>query len=334
MKESKEISKKTAASEEIDLNKLLILVRQGFNSVFHAFLSVFLYLKSRAIILAVLFIVGVALGYGLKKISPSKKKIEVIVKPNLESKNYLYDAVEEIQANIEGDDIAFFDGLELDGLAGFEIAIEPTGELASNTKEEMKYLELLQNFQTSGFVDDVLRSEILNKSSLNHRIQFGFREGDKGELFAKWCMAYINDNPYYQEILKISRENAEQKIEQNQVVIGQIDNIIANYSDQMGRDSERTGEGRIVLDNEDVIDVTGLLNLKNNLIVDTERRRLQLRENKDAISIINFGRPQHVIKPLFGKKMVWFPALLVSLFLLFDLFKYLNRKALELKNGQ
>ncbi|MEP5831285.1 MAG: hypothetical protein ABJ300_13495, partial [Maribacter dokdonensis] len=80
-------------SDEIDLGQLFQLIGRGFNAVFRWFLRVFLYLKKNLLILIGLVVVGFAIGYGLNQIISKKYKTEVIVKPQLESKNYLYDVV-------------------------------------------------------------------------------------------------------------------------------------------------------------------------------------------------------------------------------------------------
>ncbi len=55
-----------------------------------------------------LAILGALTGFGLNQIISKKMKTEVIVSPNLESKNYLYDVVAELQANIKAEDTLFF----------------------------------------------------------------------------------------------------------------------------------------------------------------------------------------------------------------------------------
>ena len=65
------------------------------------------------------------------------------------------------------------------------------------------------------------------------------------------------------------------------------------------------------------------------LIRDNERMKLELLEQRDAINIINYGKPQQVQKSFFGKKIVLVPTILILLFFLVDFVKYLNRKAIE-----
>lgn len=316
-------------SDEIDLGQLFRLIGKGIQNVFNAFLKVFLYIKSRMVILGILAVVGLAIGFGLSKIITKKQQIEVIVKPNLESKNYLYDVVNEIQANIQARDTAFFKnlGITVPDLSGYEVKIETVSGESENRDEDMEYLELLQKFENTSIIADVLRAEILNRSSLNHRISFLYKDARNGPEFAKKVVEYINSNDFFQELVATNKENAETRIEEDKVLIQQIDQIVTNYSNKMAQERVSAGDGRIVLENEETVNITGLFDLKNALIRDIEGRKLSLLEQKEPVSIINFGKPHQVQSALFAKKIILVPTILILLFFLIDFVRYLNKKA-------
>jgi hypothetical protein len=319
------------SSDEIDLGQLFQMIGNGFRNLFKAFLRLFLYLKKNAIVLIGLIVLGAVIGFGLNKLVSEKMKIEVIVKPNLESKNYLYDVVDEIQANIKTKETSFFQGFDIDieNLKVFDITIEAITNNSKNSSsdDEMKYLELLQNFDNSAIISEVIKAEILTKTSLNHRIVFTYKEGEYGYDYSKKLIQYINSNTYYNDLVKTNGNNARERIQKNEVLLSQIDVLISNYSNKIGQSHKGTTEGNIILDNEEKIDITGLFSLKNGLIYDIEAKKLELVKRSEAISIINFGRPQQVQKSLFGKNIVIVPIILIGLFLLFSFIKYLNKQA-------
>ncbi len=323
----------TSSNDEIDLGQLFQMIGRGFNRIFRWLLSVFLYFKRNAIILVVLAILGALTGFGLNQIVSNKMKSEVIVSPNLESKNYLYDVVAELQANIKAKDTVFFKslGIDVEKLKDFEIEVTPvSGSNKKNLETEMKYLELLQSFENSGSISDIVRAEILDKSSLDQRITFFYRDASLGDTYARILMDYINSNSYYKEIVKTSTENAQDRIKQNDSLVQQIDVLITNYSRKMLTENTVT-EGRIVLDNEQQLNVPELFTLKNQLIRDTETKKLELEREKDAITIINFGKPQKLLKPLYQKNIFLFPLVYIGIFFLISFIKYLNKKAMELE---
>lgn len=321
-------------SDEIDLGKLFQLIGHGFNRLGTFFLKMFLYLKKNAIVLGVLVIVGFAMGYGLNQITTKKKKIEVIVKPNLDSENYLYDVVEQISNNIKSEDSIFFGsiGVPASGLSQFKIIVEPI-EQEGDKKADLDYLELLEKFQGDRQYSDVIRMELLSKSAINHRITFSFKELSEGMNFAEKAMAYINSNNYFEELLAISKENAVEKIKKNEILIQQIDGLISAYSQNLIKNKNQSTEGRIVLESNEKVDVTGLFQLKNSLILDIERKKLEIKEQDEALSVVNFGKAQEVKKSFFGESIVLIPLVLIGGFFLWSTLKYLNIKAQELQSN-
>lgn len=320
------------SSDEIDLGQLFQMIGNVINRIFRSFLRLFLYLKKHALILLGLVILGGAIGFGLNQIISKKLKTEVIVKPQMESKNYLYDVIDEIQANIKAKDTAFFTNIGVDvfDFAGLEISIAPVTENRESSESEIKYLELLQSFENTEAIADIVRAELQNKSSFNHRITFYYKDADLGQQFAKAVMAYINTNEYFDDLIAVYRENATSRIKENTQLLKQVDEIITGYTAKMAEKDGMVGNDRIVLDNQETVNITGLFSLKNSLIQDIESKNLELEQRTDPIKIINFGKPQQVQKAFFGKKIVLIPLVFVGFFFLFSILKYLNKKSGEM----
>jgi len=324
---------KQNTTDEIDLGQLFQMIGRGFNKLGIFFLRVFLYLKKNAIILSALVVLGGVLGYGLKFITSEKMQIDVIVRPNLESKDYLYDVISEIESNIKAKNESFFGelGISLDELKGFEVSIEPVNkDMEKAAEKQLEYLEILQKFQNTDLVSDVLREELLKNTELNHRISFKY-VNTNGSSIAKRLIDYINSNSYFKELLTVYTENSEARIKQNEVLIEQIDTLIQGYSKNLSKTDNTLETGRLVLQNEESLNVTGLFGLKTRLIEDIEAKKMELKQLTSPIGVINFGNPHQVSKPFFGKKIILIPIILVSLFFLLSILRYLNRKAGEIE---
>ena len=324
----------TSSNDEIDLGQLFNMIGRGFKNLFTWFLRSFLYLKKNFLILFGLAIVGAIIGFGLNQIVTDKLKTEVIVKPNLESKDYLYDVVNEIQSNIESRDTFFFNkiGFESSSLKGYDITVDRVLDKENSSDDNLEYLELLEKFQENGQFTDIIRSELLKKSSLEHRITFTYKDAQNGPKFTQKVMDYINSNDYYNSLIAINRENARIRIKQDESLLVQIDELITRYSDKIAATESTFAEQRIIFDNEKQSNITELFELKNNLIRDIERKKIELQEQQDAISIINFGEPQLEHKSIFGKRIVLLPLIFIAIFFLIDIIRYLNRKASEIQN--
>jgi hypothetical protein len=315
-------------SDEIDLGQLFQLIGRGFNSIFTFILRVFLYLKKNIIILMGLVVLGLAIGYGLNQIISKKLKTEVIVKPQIESKNYLYDVVNEIQSNIEAKDSTFFKSLGINNIdfSGLEVTISRVID-EGTTETDVQYLELLQSFENTEAIADIVRAELQNKSSFYHRITFYYKDARLGVDFARKVMEYINSNTYFEDVLSISKNNAESRINQNQILLQQVDEIISNYTKGLASKGPITGSERIVLDNQEQMNIADLFEYKNLLIKDIEAKKLELVEHTRPINIINFGKTQVVQKSFFGKNIILIPLILIVIFFIISILIYLNRKS-------
>ena len=319
------------SSDEIDLGQLFKLIGSALNAVLRFFLRVFLYLKKNIFILIGLVLFGFALGYGLSKIISKRMKSEVIVKPQMESKNYLYDVIDEIQSKIGAKDTLFFKsiGIEEIDFAGLEITINRVIE-AGTSETDLQYLELLQSFENTDAIADIVRAELQSKSSYNQRITFFYNNPEMGKDFVDKVLKYINTNQYFDGLIVIYRANATSRILENQKLLKQLDEIIANYANKMAKQNTPIGNDRILLDNQESVNITGLFNLKNELIKDIESKKLELETRREPLSVIYSGQAQVVQKSFFGKKIVLIPILFLTIFFLVSFIGYLNRKAKEL----
>ncbi|MBR9856009.1 MAG: hypothetical protein GYB37_15815, partial [Algicola sp.] len=280
-----------------------------------------------------LVVLGGAIGYGLKFITSEKMQLDVIVRPNLDSKDYLYDVIDEIDVNLRSKNKTFFDDLEitLEEIKGFQVTIEPIKKDSEEGAEnELEYLETLQKFQNTDLVADVLRDELLKKSELNHKISFIYTN-PSGEVVAKKLIDFINSNDYFKELLAVHTENSITRIKQNEVLIAQIDTIIKGYSSNLNNETKSFQSDKLVLQNEESLNATELLTLKTDLIEDIENIRTRLKKVSSTVRVINFGKPHMVSKAFFGKRIILLPLVLVGLFLLFSFLKYINRKASQIE---
>lgn len=320
-------------SEEVDLGQFFGLIRNGLRSVFKSLLNVFVYIRNHFVWLAGLVVVGLAAGYGIQKATPVELGIEAIVSPNLESKNYLLRVVEEIQSNIASGDTTFLrrQGIGKSDIEGFSIEIEPAVETdATRSNQEIKYLQMLQNFGPAMNVADIVRAELLDKTSLDYRITFRFRDPVSGPVIADKLMGYINSNSYYTHLVDTYRENARERIAYNDSLLRQTDVLIQDYRKRM-MNANPVETNRLVLDGEQDVDITALLELKKELVQDTESRRMSLARVQSGVTVLHFGTPHPLQKSFLDQWIYLTPVLLVTGFLLFSLFRYLNRKAREYK---
>ena len=326
-------SSKNQATDEIDLGQLLQMLKKGFHHLGNVFLRIFLFLKKYALILLGLVLLGVAISFGLNQIISENLKTEVIVRPNFDSKDYLYDIVDELTANIKAKNENFFSsiGIEIEDLKGFEIELVPIEDDEKEDEEmvvnQMRYLEALSNFKEQSYVVDIIKSELSEKSVVDHKISFMYKNELTGPGVSRKLLELINTNDYLESLREISAKNAKTRIENNTKLIDQIDELVTNYSKSLTAENNRSGTGTLYFEKENALNVPSLLALKNNLIKEIEEKNLELKQQSKIISIINLGNTQVVKKPFFSNRMFKIPMVLITGFLLFIFVRYLDRKA-------
>ncbi len=325
------------ASDEIDLGQLLELIKKGIKNFGNFFLRIFIYLRRNAFKLLGLILLGIAISFGLNQIISKKLKTDVIVRPNFESKNYLYDVVDELAANIKSRNLSFFEEMEIsvEDLEGFRIEVVAMEDEETKTEEvvlnEMKYLEVLQNFKDESFVIDILRSELSEKSVIDHKITFTYKDPSKGPAIVQKLMTYINTSKYFNDLKDVYAKNATSRIEKNTLLIDQIDQLVDNYSKGLLAEKQKSGTGVVYMEKENTLNVPSLLNLKDELLKEIEDKRLEVAQQTGVLSILNFGKTQQVTKSFFNQTYFLIPTILVVGFILLSFFKYLERKAKEIE---
>lgn len=324
------------AADEIDLGQLLALIKKGLNQIANFFLKRYLFFKNNILKLLGVSILGVAAGFALKSLVSEKYKTEVLVRPNFESKNYLYDVVEEIKQNLESKNSDFIEtlGLNENDLEGFKIDIEAIKEDEVESEEviaeQTKYLEVLRNFKDESFVIDILKAELSEKSIIDHKIIFKYKDDINDEEIVNKLVNYINKNDYFEGLRKINSENAASRITENKVLIKQIDTLIRDYSKALASGSKKQDASMVYLEKEN-LNVPALLSLKNRLNAEIETKNFELVQQKEVISILNIGKSQKIVKSLFNEGYAVFPLLFITGFLIFSLFQYINKRAVAIQ---
>lgn len=326
----------SSTPDEIDLGQLMQLLRKGLYNLGNFLLRVFIYLRKNILKLIGLIVLGLAISFGLSQIISKKLKTDVIVHPNFESKNYLYDVVDELAANIKAKNETFFGAMDVTvkDLEGFAVEVEAIEDDEVITDDgmlnEMRYLEVLENFKDESFVIDILRSELSEKSVIDYKITFTYKDAAKGPALVEKLMTYINTNKYFDDLKEVYANNAKSRIEKNTQLIAQVDELVENYSKALLAEKQKSGSGVVYMEKENTLNVPALLNMKDRLLKEIEVKKLEVAQQTGVLTILNFGKTQEVRKSFFNQTYFFIPTLLVVGFLLLSFLQYLNRKAKEI----
>jgi hypothetical protein len=308
----------TNYASEISLDQVKQKMRGYVSGFGDRVFDAMLFVKKHIAILIALFVIGAGIGTYLDR--ESKEYLnKVYVIPNFNSIDYLYEQVDRIESKLKKNDKEFVKSL---GIKNPEllssIEIEPVVDIydfltqaGSAAEHEQSKVELFRIISDNADVDKVIKEKVTSRNYRYHLITIGTsKEVDRDEVIDP-ILNNLNSNPYLLEVQKECIVNLHDKVQQNDSVIKQINNVIAGYSAQ----AKSSSPSMLYYNNN--TNISELLNLKNALV----------RENGDSrITEIDF---QKVIKdvavvsnindnvPLIAKLKVILPLLFIGLFLVF-----------------
>lgn len=339
-----DLPNKQTPPDEIDLGMLFTNIRNGFvrlgNSLVKGIaflvLSVYIYIKTHFFWLAGLVVLGSSLGLLLEFKDGQTHELNVMVKPSLDAKNYLYTTVEDIRNNIEAEDSAFFDalGMDISRMKGFDIEIVSL-KAGDNDKldKELEYLAFLKESGIGELADQLTNSIVQDRATQEQIITFYFNDPEIGEDYAQKIMDYLNNNPFYERIEKVLITNAEARIVRNEELITQVDGLIKSFTESMVNRQPATA-GSLILDNKEPLNVPSLFALKTELIQDTEAKRVELENRNGPVLVLSFGKPRIAELPITDKKPAQLAFIFLGMYLGNSLLKLINRKAEEMTKMQ
>ena len=87
-------------NDEIDLFEFFKLIKKGFNKLGLLVLKLFVFVKRNAILFIALIVVGGGLGYYLDKENSANLKSTITLQAIYNSKDFLYESIEELNWDI------------------------------------------------------------------------------------------------------------------------------------------------------------------------------------------------------------------------------------------
>lgn len=294
--------------QEIDLGQIGRGIINFFNGLVNAFFDFLFFIKKKIIIIAVLFVIGVALAFAFDK---KVYNHEVTVIPNFGSNEYLYKKIEQVDTKLREDDAVFFKELGIknyDKVISVKIEAFPGIYSFVNNKNQENNFELIKLMAEDGNIDKIMKDELTSKNYYNHKITIKTEGMFNKEAFVTPLLNYLNSSSYFEIQQKVYQKNLKDKMVSNDSLIKQIDKLIVLLS-------SNTSSGTISIAEKNSI--PELIEKKDRSF--NENQQLLLAENnynkiiKEESSVINIRD----YKPLVLNSKIFFPILLILCYFLF-----------------
>ncbi|AWA29264.1 hypothetical protein HYN48_03705 [Flavobacterium magnum] len=310
--------KKVSDDQEIDLAQISKKINSGFKSVGTGIFKSIRFFIKNAIIIVILFAIGVGLGIFMDS-NQKKYNHEIIVLPNFGSSDYLYSKIELINSKISEGDTAYLKSMGLKFPKNIsKLKIEPIVDPYNFVRDREENMELLRLMAENGSIDKVLKDKITSKNYSFHLITFSTKGKATDANTIQPLLAALNDNEYLKIIQREAVENVKQKMQYNEQTINQINALLDNFSNT---DGKGTKNSNLIYYSEDT-QIDEVLKSKYNLVTEQGNRRIELinyqKVIKDISVVSNIETP--------SSETYIFPLLLIILFICGKLFISFYRK--------
>jgi len=310
---------------EIDLSQISKKIGGFFEGISNSIFRGILFIKRNIIIFISLFIIGIVIGYYLDETS-NKFDHEIIVAPNFGSVDYLYGKIDQIESKVKEQDTVFLKSIGIDKPKSLlKIEIEPIIDVYNfvnssttilNNAQNTQNFELVKLLSEDGDINKVIKEKTTSKNYGRHTIHISTIGYVTDKSIVEPLMAYLNLNDYYKNLQKVYLNNIKTKMKQNEAIIGQIDNLLNEFS---SKTSSNQKSDKLVYFNENP-ELNEVIKTKDNLIKELGEQRLDLVNNEKIImknsSIINVKNTNGIN----GRMKFIIPLLLFFAFIVIKLF--------------
>ncbi|WP_396141554.1 hypothetical protein [Flavobacterium sp.] len=304
--------------QEIDLGLVAKGIKNFFQGIINSFFDFIFFLKKKIIIVGSLFVIGVVLGYFLDKNSSYTQDILVI--PNFGSNEYLYKKIDFLNSRIIEKDTAFFKSIGVsnsDNISKIEInAVNGVFQFVNQGGEIKQNFELLKLMAEEGNIQEIVKSDVASKNYYLHNIRFKTSEKISQKNVVDPFIDYLQDNDFYKIQQKIYQKNIYDKIQFNDSLTIQIDNLLLNLANNKA--------GNISFSEEKGI--SELINKKDQLITETQALNVQKHQYDEIIKTQNISINNINSIGLNNNMKFFLPFMFIIIYLIFHNFMLLYKK--------
>jgi hypothetical protein len=309
---------------EIDLLTVFSRIGDFFEWINTLLFRIIRFFVKNAIVVAVLVVVGVGVGFFLKKVDTNFEQ-KVMVAPNFKSTDYLYSKIDFLASKIALRDTLFLKSIGIQKPSKITaISIEPVIDIYNliNKDKDGKNLELLQLMAQNGDLKSIVKETTTGKNYALHSITINTVGGVSSKSTIEPLLKYLNTSTYYDAYKKINSQNIQNKIKSKEATILQIDGIINQFTRTYGNHSSNE---KLVYYNEN-LNLEGVIKSKDSLSAQIGTLKIEQYNTNKTIKekgmVLNIKNN----KTVKGKLIFIIPLLFVGLFVFFSFFVSFYKK--------
>lgn len=308
--------------DEIDLGYLFRKISSLFKSLIRLLFMVIAFFIKYIIIILVLIIVGVVVGYFIDKNTTKVYNNELIVIPNFESTQLLYDKVDALSAKIKDRDTVFLKesiGPYYKELRSLEA--EPIVDIFNYASATRERVDLFKALTDKRGIPDYLKDQQNFQYFKYQHVTVKIKGKEHSKEIINAIEKYFNDSQHFSEYMEVGKRNTEFRIETSENMISQIDTILKATS--LLEKNKSTSPAVMVNDNSQLND---LFESKKRLLYNLLKLNMLKVDEQNIIKIAAVNYNVSDFSGINISNKVKYPLLLVLLFSGFFFVRYLYRK--------
>ncbi|MCG2417522.1 hypothetical protein K8089_00710 [Aequorivita sp. F47161] len=317
---------KQNSSEEVDLGYLLGKFGDFSKSLARSLFLVIDFFKKYLIVIIILVIVGLAYGFYKDYTSTKSYSNELIVIPNFQSVDYLYDKVNELNLKIAAKDSAYLKTVLDTNYSKLKlIEIEPIVDLYNFISESRQYVDILKIISQNQDFSEYVENMATSKYYKYHRIRVFAKGKNTSQKIVNDLLAYFNSNEHLQEYQKIYKEVKDFEVKEHYIMIAQLDSLIkSNF------DGPKAGASVSV---NNIADQYNLVEKKRQLVEYLQQLEIEQNDYTVPIKLVSANFNMEPEKFINISNKVKYPLLLVFLFSLVFFVLYLFKSLKKYANA-
>ena len=218
------------SSEEVDLGYMFRSIGEIFKKLARLFILVIAFVRKYILFIIGLIILGIILGYFLDRDSVNVYENRLIVIPNFESVEYLYDKTDELNFKIKtGDSLYLKEIFGKNYGAVKKIEIEPIVDIYNFTTKSRENIDvfriLFENQDMKEFVEDMTTS----KQYKYQKVKVYILGKNSKELLEK-LLSFLNENQHFKEYQEMYIQNTSKRLSETDKMIDQADSVIKSIT--------------------------------------------------------------------------------------------------------
>lgn len=309
------------SSEEVDLGYLFKKSNDFLKGIVRGLFLIFDFFKKYFIVIIILILIGFAFGYFKDKGSVELYNNEILIIPNFESVDYLYDKAETINSKIASKDTVYLKNIFGDNFRSVGgVSLEPIIDIynfVSKSRQNIDVLKIISQSQDfSEYVEDMSTSKYFKY----HRLNLSIVGKEHSVAIVDSFLNYLNQNKHfanYKNTLKITKDF---QVKEYYFMLTQIDSII--------KANTRNNINSSVTVNT-ISDQSELIEKKRQLLAELQNLEMEQIDYSSIIKMVNAEYNIHPETFLDISNKIKYPLILVFLFSLvffiFYIFKSLKK---------